>query len=156
MKIKINKTRDDAVIPVRGSNGAAGYDLCIPENIKTFTLKPGATIPIPLGITLEIPHGYFGAIYARSGLGCKHNITPANCVGVIDEDYRGEIIVALHNESTTYDEQLYAANTMSFTGGDRIAQLIIQKYEEIEFETVDSLSDTERGAGGFGSTGKGM
>ena len=142
--VRIKKLKDGAVVPVAGSAGAAGYDLyaCIEESI---IIKPHETVKVGTGLSVEIPEGYFGAIFARSGLAAKNGIRPANCVGVCDSDYRGEYIVALHNDT----EKEYTVNT-----GERIAQLVIVPYLAVEFETVEELGETERGDGGFGSTGK--
>ena len=107
-------------------------------------IPAGQTEKINTGICVEIPNGYFGAIFARSGLATKRGLRPANCVGVIDSDYRGEVIVALHND-TEKSESIHV--------GDRIAQLVILPYLPVEFEEVDELSNTDRGEGGFGSTG---
>lgn len=147
MKVKIKKMNDKAVIPTRGSSSAAGYDLyaAIDDGRKSFVIDPHSTIKVGIGLAMEIPEGYFGAIYARSGLATKQGLRPANCVGIIDSDYRGEIAVALHNDS---DEPKAIAN------GDRIAQLVIQSYLSVEFDEVDDLNCTDRGTGGFGSTGK--
>lgn len=135
---------DLAIIPKRGSEEAAGVDLhaCITESIY---ISPHETVKIDTGIAIELPKGTFGAIFARSGLATKEGLSPANKVGVIDSDYRNSIIVALHNH-----------NNMSHTinPGERIAQLVVLPYIPIEFKEVDKLSDTERGLGGFGSTGK--
>ena len=108
-------------------------------------IKPHTTEKIGTGLAIAVPEGYFGAIFARSGLATKQGLRPANCVGVADSDYRGEYIVALHNDSDT--EQVVGCN-------ERIAQLVIMPYLAVEFEETDNLSETERGAGGFGSTGK--
>lgn len=150
MKINIKKLNDTAIIPTRGSEYAAGYDLyagCVDEkNLEEVNvISPYSTMKIHTGIAMEIPEGYFGAIFARSGLATKQGLRPANCVGVIDSDYRGEIIVALRNDS---------ASEQTITSGERIAQIVIMPYLPVEFEEVDSLKDTERGDGGFGSTGK--
>ena len=144
MKVKIKKLNDNAVIPTRGSEYAAGYDLysCIDEDLY---IPSGKTKKIGTGIAMEIPHGYFGAIYARSGLATKRGLRLANSVGVIDEDYRGEVFIPLHNHSDV--PQL-------ITHGDRIAQLAFVPYYQAQFDVVDELDETERGAGGFGSTGK--
>ena len=145
MLIKIKKLRPEARIPTSGSAYAAGYDLyaCLPEG--DVTVAPHATAKIGTGLSLAVPEGYFGAIFARSGLATKQGLRPANCVGVCDSDYRGEYIIAVHNDS---DE------VRSIAHGDRIAQLVVMPYLAVEFEEVDELSETERGAGGFGSTGK--
>lgn len=148
----VKRLYPNSKIPTRGSDYAAGYDLYA-ENVlfaddsDNYTLKvlPGKTLKVGTGIAVELPKGTFGAIYARSGLGIKHGIVPANCVGIIDEDYRGEIVVALHNHSD---------KPFVFKFGDRIAQLVIQPYIAADIRVVDDLSDTERGSDGFGSSGK--
>ncbi len=144
MKIKFKKLRAGAVTPTRGSAYAAGYDLyaCLDN---TVTIAPGETAMISTGLSVAVPEGYFGAVFARSGLASKQGLRPANCVGVCDSDYRGEYTVALHNDSALPRE---VAN------GDRIAQLVVMPFLEVEFEEAEELSETERGAGGFGSTGK--
>lgn len=143
MKIQIKKLSEKAVTPTRGSEYAAGYDLyaCLENDVE---IAPHCTAKIGTGITAAIPEGWFGAVFARSGLASKQGLRPANCVGVCDSDYRGEYIVALHNDS---DE------TRTVRNGDRIAQLVILPFMEAEFEECDSLPETVRGAGGFGSTG---
>ena len=140
----IKMLSDTAHVPTLGSVEAAGMDLYadIPE--KELKIFPGETVPVNTGIAVAIPSGHFGGIYARSGLALKQGLRPANCVGVIDSDYRGPVIVALHNDSS---------ETRLIEHGERIAQLIIQKYEAVVISVVDDLSDTERGEGGFGSTG---
>ncbi|MBQ8263751.1 MAG: dUTP diphosphatase [Oscillospiraceae bacterium] len=145
MLIKIKKLRPEARIPTSGSACAAGYDLyaCLPEG--DVTVAPHATAKIGTGLSLAVPEGYFGAIFARSGLATKQGLRPANCVGVCDSDYRGEYIIALHNDS---DDQRVISH------GDRIAQLVVMPYLPVEFEECEELPETERGAGGFGSTGK--
>ena len=144
MKIQIKKLRENAILPKRGSKAAAGYDLyaCMDAPI---TIKAHETAMIPTGLSLAIPEGYFGAVVARSGLASKKGLRPANCIGVCDSDYRGEIMVALHNDS----EQ-----KRSVEPGDRIAQLVILPFLAVDFEERDELDETERGSGGFGSTGK--
>ena len=141
--IKIKKLRDNAKIPSRGSASAAGYDLCSCTDADVEVL-PSETAGIGTGISVEIPEGYFGAVFARSGLAMKQGLRPANCVGVIDSDYRGEIIVAVHNDS---------AEARTIRPGDRIAQMVILPYLQVSFEEAGELEETERGAGGFGSTG---
>lgn len=143
-KIKIKKMNDLAIIPKKGSEEAAGMDLhaCINESIY---ISPHETVKIDTGIAIELPKGTFGAIFARSGLATKEGLAPANKVGVIDSDYRNSIIVALHNHSNM---------SRVVNPGERIAQLVVMPYIPIEFKEVDKLSDTERGLGGFGSTGK--
>ena len=144
MKIQIKKLKENAQLPTRGSAYAAGYDLyaCLDEAI---TITAGETVKVGTGLSIAVPEGYFGAIFARSGLAAKEGLRPANCVGVADSDYRGEYIVALHNDS---------AVSRTVTPGERIAQLVVMPYLSVEFDEVDALDETERGAGGFGSTGK--
>ena len=143
MKINIKKLNEKAILPTYGSQYAAGADLyaCIDGEIK---IASGATVVVPTGIALELPVGYAGLIYARSGLATKKGLAPANKVGVVDCDYRGEVKVALHNHSA--DEQTICA-------GERVAQLVITPYITAEFTEAEELSSTVRGAGGFGSTG---
>jgi dUTP pyrophosphatase len=143
MKINIKKLNDNAVVPTYGSEFAAGADLyaCIDESV---TIMPNETKLIKTGFSLELPIGYAAFIYARSGLASKRGLAPANKVGVVDCDYRGEVMVALHNHSNI--EQ-------SISKGERIAQMVIAPYITAEFDVVDELSETVRGAGGFGSTG---
>lgn len=146
MEIKIQKLYEDAEIPTYGSALSAGMDLYahLGEH-EMLLIKPHETIKVGTGIAVEPPAGYFGAVFARSGLATKQGLRPANCVGVCDWDYRGEYIVALHNDS---EEEREVRN------GDRIAQLVFLPYITGEIKVVDELSDTERGDGGFGSTGK--
>ena len=144
MKVDIKVLRENVKLPTRGSAQAAGYDLYAACGAPAY-IKPHTTQKIGTGIALSIPDGYFGGIFARSGLATKEGLRPANCVGVVDSDYTGEIIVAVHNDSDT-------AKTIS--NGDRIAQLVVMPYLPVEFNVVTSLSETERGDGGFGSTGK--
>ena len=143
MNVKIKKLNENAVIPTYGSPYAAGADLYACVDTDTVIL-PGETKLIKTGLAIELPVGYAAFIYARSGLASKRGLAPANKVGVVDCDYRGEIMVALHNHSLT--EQ-------SIAPGERIAQMVIAPYITAEFEEVDTLSDTVRGEGGFGSTG---
>ncbi len=144
MKVEIKKVREGAVIPRYGSEYAAGADLYACTDGEVI-IAAGETKVIPTGIALAIPVGYAGLIYARSGLATKSGLAPANKVGVVDSDYRGEVMVALHNHS---------AESRAVNRGDRIAQLVIAPYLTAEFEECEDLSKTERGAGGFGSTGK--
>lgn len=144
LKIKVKKLHSTATLPTRGSEFAAGYDLYA-TGIKTITIPPHKTVKIGTGLAFELPHGYFGAIFARSGLATKQGLRPANCVGVCDEDYRGEYIVPIHNDT---DEEQYIC------AGERIGQLILMRYNPMIFEFVDELTDTNRGKGGFGSSGK--
>ena len=144
MDIRIKKLTQTAQIPMRGSEYAAGYDLYadIQENV---CVAPHTSVKIPTGLALEIPEGYFGAVYARSGLACKESLRPANCVGVIDADYRGPVMVVLHNDSEQARE---------ITPGERVAQLVIMPFLPVLFKEVDDLTQTIRGEDGFGSTGK--
>lgn len=144
MKIDIKKLNERAIVPTRGSRSAAGSDLyaCIPEG--SVTVPAGKTVKIGTGLAIAVPEGYFGAVFARSGLAAK-GLRPANCVGVADSDYRGEYIVALHNDT---DEDMTVAD------GDRVAQLVVLPYLDVEFNETDELDSTERGSGGFGSTGR--
>lgn len=144
MNIKVKKVHDMAIIPTRGSKGAAGYDLHYCDN-NTLLIHPGETKKLGTGVAYEIPDGYAGFVYARSGLSTKQGLRPANCVGVIDSDYRGEIIVALHNDSN---------ETRVVEYGQRIAQIVIKEYLNYDIVEENVLSDTERGNGGFGSTGE--
>lgn len=143
VNMKIKKNNPNAIVPTRGSSEAAGYDLyaCIDSPID---IKPGETVKIGTGICFQIPNGYFGGIFARSGLATKQGLRPPNCVGVIDSDYRGEVIAALHNDSS---------ETRIVSPGDRIAQMIILPFLEVNFIQVNELDLTDRGCGGFGSTG---
>lgn len=142
--IKVKKLRQNAILPTYGSAEAAGADLyaCLDADV---TVEPGRTVFIPTGLAMELPRGCAGLIYARSGLACKRGLAPANKVGVIDSDYRGEFIVALHNHGD-------AAQTVCH--GERIAQLIITPVLTPAYEETAQLTDTDRGVGGFGSTGK--
>ena len=144
MKINIKRLNPNAILPTRGSEQAAGYDLyaCIDEPV---TIPPHSTVKVGTGLSIELPDNYFGAIFARSGLATKKGLRPSNCVGVCDSDYRGEYIVALHNDSNI---------GVIVNPEERIAQLVVMPYLPVEFNEVDSLSDTERGDGGFGSTDK--
>ena len=149
MKVKVRKFVDYATLPEYGSAFAAGADLyaCLGDphdDAFLCVIDPHKTAKIPTGITMEIPEGYFGAIFARSGLALKRGLRPCNCVGVIDSDYRGEIIVALHNDTNVQQDVM---------NGERIAQIVILPYVQAEFVEAEWLSDTERGSGGFGSTG---
>lgn len=144
MTVRLKKLDPRATTPKYGSAAAAGADLCALADAPV-TLAPGQTVLVHTGIALEIPTGYVGLVYARSGLASKRGLAPANKVGVIDADYRGEIMVALHNHAST---------PQTVEPGERIAQLVIAPFLAAEFEEVEDLTDTERGAGGFGSTGK--
>lgn len=141
--ISVKKLREGARLPSYGSKEAAGADVyaCLEQPV---TILPGETVFVPTGIALEVPVGCAGLIYARSGLACKRGLAPANKVGVIDSDYRGEVVVALHNHS---------GEAYTVSGGERIAQLVITPVITPEYKEVDTLTDTDRGVGGFGSTG---
>ena len=141
--LRMKKLDPRATTPTYGSPSAAGADLYALLDAP-LTVAPGETAKIPTGLSLEIPEGYAGLIYARSGLSVKRGLAPANKVGVIDADYRGEIIVALYNQSSVPQE---------VAPGERIAQIVIAPVLQVEFEECDDLSNTLRGAGGFGSTG---
>lgn len=141
--VKIKKLDNRAVVPTYGSEFSAGADLYAITD-GDLTIEPGETTMVHTGLSMEIPVGYVGLIYARSGLASKRGLAPANKVGVIDSDYRGEFMVALHNHSSV-------AQTISH--GERIAQLVLTPYLTANFVVVDELTDTQRGAGGFGSTG---
>ena len=143
-KVAVKKLREGAILPTFGSAQAAGADLyaCLERDV---TIAPGETAFIPTGLAMELPRGYAGLIYARSGLACKRGLAPANKVGVVDSDYRGEFIVALHN---------HGSQPQTISTGERIAQLVVTPVLIPEYIEVETLSDTQRGAGGFGSTGK--
>ena len=141
MIAKFVKLRENARVPTQGSEKATGFDLYACDG--TY-ICPGQTKLIPTGLAIQPPEGYCAKIYARSGLATKKGLRPANCVGICDEDYTGEYMVALHNDSN--EMQIVEA-------GERIAQLAFERYYSVEFEEVDSLDETERGSGGFGSTG---
>lgn len=144
MEVKIKKIYEDVLTPTRGTTSSAGYDLYAYLEEDKVTLKPGETFMFHTGICFEIPEGYFGGVFARSGLAAKRNLRPANCVAVIDSDYRGELMVPIYNDSST--DQTLEKN-------ERIAQIVILPYLNVDFVEVDSLADTDRGTGGFGSTG---
>lgn len=141
MDIRIKKLLESAVIPTQGTPGSAGYDLYAAQGAE---VPSGETVSIDTGLAMAIPDGYFGAIFARSGLSKNEGLRPCNCVGVVDSSYRGSVIVALHNDSK-FDRVVKT--------GERIAQLVILPYSEIRFFETDDLGATERGEGGFGSTG---
>ena len=142
--IKVKKLRDGAHLPTYGTEFSAGADLyaCLEEDV---TILPGETKKIPTGIAMELPNGTAGLIYTRSSLGTKRGLAPANKVGVVDSDYRGEFLIFLHN---------HGAEPQTITHGERIAQLLVTPVFTPGFVEADTLSDTVRGAGGFGSTGK--
>ncbi len=142
--VKIKKIDERAVVPSYGSDFAAGADLYAVAN-EPIEILPHETAMIHTGLCIEVPEGYAGLVYARSGIASKRGLAPANKVGVIDADYRGEIMVALHNHSNT---------AQTIESGERIAQLVITPFLRADFCVADELSDTVRGEGGFGSTGR--
>ncbi|MCL2107543.1 MAG: dUTP diphosphatase [Oscillospiraceae bacterium] len=141
--VNVKKLRENAILPKYGSAYAAGADLsaCIEGPLE---IRPGETRLVPTGLAMEIPAGYAGLIYARSGLASKRGLAPANKVGVVDADYRGEVMVALHNHSN---------DPQSVEPGERVAQLVVAPFLAVDFAQAEELEDTARGAGGFGSTG---
>lgn len=142
--INVKKLRANAILPTYGTAEAAGADLyaCLEEPV---TIAPGETVFIPTGLAMEVPKGCAGLVYARSGMASKRGLAPANKVGVIDSDYRGEVTVALHN---------HGSESQTVSGGDRIAQLLITPVLQCAFQETEELTDTNRGVGGFGSTGR--
>lgn len=142
--IRVKRLKDHAIMPTYGSAEAAGADLyaCLCEPV---TIEPGEAVFIPTGLSMELPKGYAGLIYARSGLACKRGLAPANKVGVVDSDYRGEFMIVLHNHGSV---------SQTIEHGERIAQLVIAPVFTPGFTEVEELSDTKRAGGGFGSTGK--
>ena len=142
--MRVKKLRENAIIPTYGSPDAAGADLyaCLEADV---TIEPGKTVFIPTGLAMEVPKGYAGLIYARSSMGTKRGLAPANKVGVVDSDYRGEVMVALHN---------HGQQPQVVAHGERIAQLLVTPVLAPAFEECDDLTDTQRGTGGFGSTGR--
>jgi len=155
MVINIKKLKPNATIPTKGTKYSAGLDLyaCIDKPTK---IRVGETVKFSTGIGMEIPQGYVGLIFARSGLGIKNGLAPANKVGVIDSDFRGELIVALHNDVTmnltVFEPNI--SNEYTVVPNERIAQIVIMPCVDAELNEVDELNDTERGDGGFGSSGK--
>ena len=144
MIVKVKKLDDRAILPTYGSAYAAGADLYALVDGESLTIAAGETVLVSTGLSVEIPEGYVGLIYARSGLATKKGLAPANKVGVIDSDYRGEVKVALFNQS---------GKEQSIAAGERVAQLVIAPYLAVEYQQAEELSDTARGAGGCGSTG---
>ena len=142
--IKVKKLNEFAKLPTRGSSDAAGYDLYAATN-QILDIAPHSTIKVGTGLSFELPEGTFAAIFARSGIATKRGLRPAKCVGVIDSDYRGSVIVALHNDT---DE------IQSVEPGERIAQMILLPFISMDFNEVNELSDTARGEGGFGDSGR--
>lgn len=144
VNVKIKKLDENAVIPTYGSEYSAGADLYYVGN-EPLTIEAGQTVLVHTGVAMEIPEGLVGLIFARSGLATKRSLAPANKVGVIDSDYRGEIMVALHNHSD---------KPQTVEAKERVAQIAFVPYVAAAFEVADELGDTERGTGGFGSTGR--
>ncbi|MBQ3755379.1 MAG: dUTP diphosphatase [Clostridia bacterium] len=144
VSVKIKKLRPDAILPKYGTPYAAGADLyaCMDEDV--LVIESGETKFVHTGLSIELPDGTVGLVYARSGLASKRGIAPANKVGVVDSDYRGEIMVAMHNHSLL---------PQSIEKGERVAQLVVAPYLTADFEEVDELAESERGISGFGSTG---
>ncbi len=144
LKVRVKKLREGAKLPAYGSAYAAGADLYACTQEETL-VPPHGTVFIPTGVAVELPAGTVGLVYARSGLACKRGLAPANKVGVIDCDYRGEIMVALHNHTDA---------PAAVAAGERVAQLVITPFFTAEYEEAEELSSTVRGTGGFGSTGR--
>ncbi len=144
VNVPIKKLREDAKLPFSGSAMAAGYDLYACTGRGETVIPPHENAMIGTGLACAVPEGYFAGLFARSGLAAKMGLRPANCVGVVDSDYRGEIIVALHNDSD---------QVRRIADGERIAQMVILPYLPVTFSETDSLDETERGEGGFGHTG---
>ena len=142
LNVKLKRLSPDATVPTRGSKYSAGLDLYSTEE---RLIHPGESELIGTGFAMQLPAGYFGAIFARSGLATHYGLRPANCVGVVDCDYTGEVMVSLHNDSSVP----YVVQS-----GGRIAQMILLPYHNVRFEEVDELDFSDRGTGGFGSTGK--
>lgn len=145
VNVKVKKLRANAKLPTRGSAQAAGYDLYACLDAESICIKPHETIKIGTGLSIEVPEGFFGGIFARSGIATNHGLRPANCVGVADSDYRGEYIISLHNDSDL---------TQTIAQNERIAQLVILPFLQVAFDEVNELNETERGEGGFGSSGQ--
>ncbi len=145
MTVKFKRLREDAVVPTYGTSQSAGADLYVPTKADPIEIPPHTTVMIPLGFSVALPTGYAGLIFARSSLGSKRGLAPANKVGVVDPDYRGECMIALHNHS----EQLQTVEA-----GERIAQMVLTPFLHASFVETDTLDETERGSGGFGSTGR--
>ena len=144
MIIKCKKLTNSAIVPVQSSNGAAGFDMSVDIN-EPIIIKPHETVMLPSNIAFEIPWGYFGAIYARSGISTKRGLRPATCVSVIDSDYRGGVGLPIHNDSE--EDRVVQPH-------ERVAQIVFQRCLDVELELADSLEETDRGDAGFGSTGR--
>lgn len=156
INVKIKRLSETAQLPTKAHDSDAAFDLYADiqdtfkpfgstEDVKGIKVMPGQTVKVSSGVAMEIPEWYWGAVYARSGLATKQGLRPANCVGVIDSHYRGPIIVAIHNDSN---------EVQIVRHGDRIAQFMLAPVIETSFEEVNELSDSDRGEGGFGSSGK--
>ena len=145
VQVPVKKLREDARLPFSGSESAAGYDLYACSGNGQVEILPHRSVLIGTGLSFAIPEGWFGAVFARSGLAAREGLRPANCVGVVDSDYRGEVMVALHNDT---DDRKVVSD------GERIAQLVVMPYLPVTFTEVLMLEETQRGAGGFGHTGK--
>ena len=145
MELQVKKLRPDAILPTRGSAQAAGDDLYACLDGEELEIPPHATVRVPTGLCIAVPAGYFAAVFARSGLATREGLRPANCVGVCDSDYRGEYLIMLHNDTD---------RPRRIRGGDRVAQMVVLPYLPVTFREVEELSETERGQGGFGSTGR--
>ncbi len=144
-EVRIKKLNENAKTPARATEGSAGADLYAVCDCECVEIQPHETVLIHTGLAFEIPDGFVGLVFARSSLGTKRGLAPANKVGVIDSDYRGEVMVSLHN---------HTQRVQKIDNGERIAQLVIVPFLKADFVESDELDDTERGAGGFGSTGK--
>ncbi len=140
--MNIMKKNKNAITPTYGTKESAGMDM---YSVADVDITPGEMVMVPTGICMEIPSGYFGAVYPRSGIATKRGLRLANCVGVIDADYRGEVMIPLYNDS---------AVVQHVSAGERVAQMVIQSFAHAELVAVESLSETARGAGGFGHTGR--
>lgn len=148
VNIDIKRLNDRAIMPTKGSDRAAGYDLYAvssSDESETIEIPAHSTLKFGTGLAISIPDGYFGAIFARSGIASNRGLRPANCVGVIDSDYTGEIIVALHNDNDV---------SQAIEFGERIAQLVVMPYLEVNIKEVDELIGTQRGSSGFGQSGR--
>ncbi len=144
MTLLVRRLKADAVLPARATQQSAGYDLCACIS-EPLPVPAGKTVLVPTGLAFALPEGSAGFVYARSGLGVRHGLAPANCVGVIDADYRGEVLVGLHNHS---------GSDYTIKPGERIAQLVVAPVWTPPVEECAVLPETDRGAGGFGSTGR--
>ncbi|WP_068395741.1 dUTP diphosphatase [Kribbia dieselivorans] len=143
LAVRLRRVHPDAVVPSYARDGDAGADL---SAVTTVTLAPGERALVPTGIALALPHGYVGLVHPRSGLAARHGVSIVNAPGTVDAGYRGEILVNVVNLDPT--------ESFTVTAGDRIAQLVVQRVETCAFEVVDELEDSERGAGGHGSSGR--